>query len=111
MASVNECKWQALTAKLARGGQVSEMEFEFVNNLMFDRHPLETPLEQISDLWQQLFNLDGFTEARNDNEYDWLLNEGAVGGDLNALWEDYWCTVQGGAGGGAFDDGFSDGFG
>jgi len=97
MADVNECKWQALTTKLARDGQVSEMEFEFVVNLMFDRHPTETPLQQISDLWQQLFTLDGFTEARPDNALNWLLSEGAVGGDLNSLWTDYWCTVQGGA--------------
>ena len=111
MASVNECRWQALTNSLARGGQVSEMEVEYVTNLIAVRHPLETPLGQISDLWQQLFNLDGFLLARNDNEAGWLAGEGAVGVDLNALWEDYWCTVAGGAGGGAFDDGFSDGYG
>lgn len=111
MASVNECRWQALTSALSRGGQVSEMEVEYVTNLIVARHPAETPLGQLSDLWQQLFVLDGFTKSRNDNEYDWLTAEGAVGNDLNALWEDYWCVVAGGDGGGAFDDGFSDGFG
>ena len=110
MADVNECRWQALTSILVRGGQVSEMEVEYVTSLIATRHPAETPSGHLSDLWQQLFNLDGFTLARNDNEYNWLLGEGAVGGDLNALWEDYWCNVLGGGGGGAFDDGFSDGF-
>jgi hypothetical protein len=113
MADVNECRWQSLTNILGRGGQVSEMQVEYVTSLIATRYPIETPLGQLSDLWQQLFNLDGFILARNDNEFNWLVAEGAVGADLNALWESYWCDIAGGGGGGGvgtFNDAFSDAY-
>ena len=110
IGSTNECKWQALTNILGKGGHVSDLQLEFFTNLLTTRHPAETPAEQISDLLQQLFSLDGFGENRTDAAYLWLKNEGAVGDHINDLWNDYWCNVQGGAGGAAFDDGFSDGF-
>ncbi len=112
MADLNECRWQALTSILAHGGHVSDLLVEYVTSLVVARYPSETPEKQVSDLWNQLFILDGFKTgySRNDREYAWLKAEGATGDDLSSLWEDYWCNVAGGAGGGAFDDGFSDGY-
>jgi hypothetical protein len=109
--STNECKWQALTTILSKGGHISDLTYEFVGNLITARYPGETLLDNMSDRWHQLFLLDTGIENRSDAAVVWLMAEGAVGEHINDLWNDYWCNVQGGGGsGGAFDDGYSDGF-
>ncbi len=108
MASTNECKWQTLTELLGHGGHVSDLALEYFQGLVTTRHAV-TPLAQISDLMQQLFILDGFIDNRADGAYLWLKGEGAIGDQINDLWNDYWCRVV--APVGPFDDGFSDGFG
>jgi hypothetical protein len=111
MGSTNECKWQALTSILSKGGHVSDLALEYFQGLVATRYPAETPSPHISDLMKQLFDLEGLGPNRTDGAYEWLKAEGAAGDHINELWNDYWCNVAGGGGGGAFDDGFSDGFG
>lgn len=109
--STNECKWQALTTILSKGGHVSDLTYEFVGGLIAARHPAEDIAGNISDRWHQLFLLDTSVENRADATVVWLKAEGALGEHVTDLWNDYWCNVLGGGGGAAFDDGFSDGFG
>jgi hypothetical protein len=101
-----DCRYEVLVTEYGSQGAVPEMLLSYVQNLITVRHAT-TPLNQITDAWNQLFTLDGVTGARNDQEFGWLVAEGAVGGSLTDLWEDYWCRIVGGS---AFSSGFSNGF-
>jgi len=105
--SMIDCRYEVLVTFFGSQGQTNDMLLAYVQDLITTRHVAETPADQITDAWFQLFTLDGFTGAKNDMQLAWLQGEGAMGNQITDLWEDYWCNVLLGS---AFSSGFSNGF-
>ena len=104
--SMIDCRYEVLVTFFGSQGQTNEMLLAYVQNLITTRHAV-TPADQITDAWFQLYTLDGFTGAKNDLQFAWLQGEGASGGHISDLWNDYWCNLLSGS---AFSSGFSNGF-
>lgn len=105
-STLMDCRYEVLSTAFGSVAAVPEMLLSYVQALIFDRHAV-TPANQITDAWSQLFTLEGIPGARNDQEFGWLVAEGATGGSLSDLWLDYWCIVEAGS---DFNSGFSQGF-